>query len=971
MHRTMKIYCLILCIAAMCFTVSAREKLLRHYTTAQGLPANNVYSIYQDARQYMWFGTEAGLCKYDGIHFQNYTERDGLPDKDIMEIFGTPGGNIYAIGYNGKIAFYTGSKFVNIGGDTLRSGLVSGVLPDGHGGNWIWGEKLIDIANATARDWTGAMPMSKDKILQSEVYAKDTLLVFIGNTVYLFSRGKCTALAMFDARLITERALGAFTYGKDGFVFYTRSRIYLFVRQGAKLLLKNIVEPGGRIENIKMVNGKCLVAINGKGLLEYAALTGKPSGDVYVPGSFIGKIYPDREGGLWLAAASNGVYYLSDPEIFFYSIPHTGELKGIRALACRSSGELLLGMDDGRIISKTGAGFKTLQQSSIANNRIVVMKVRGQVLWAGSVNALYRLKPTGPGWEYAAIKATKDIAFTPDTAALLVAAYNGVFLLHTKTRLTDTIYNKRVTAVFEDAKKTLWLGTPEGLWTRDKGMMRRYDIHAQRPLNAHIKNIIGTPGDIKWIVTANKGLVAIENNRQLQVNTDNGLASNICNAAFAEGDSIVWVATANGIGRVSYNPATLQVSGIRNYNQAADLDDNAVNSICIQGDTIWAGTDMGLIGFNKNWQPAFHLHPPVYITSAGSRQQPVLHDRDKLPPGAGDIEFNYIAVSYRNKGLFRYAYRLLGIDTQWRYTISNIVSYNNLHPGAYVFEVTTIEAGGNKGQVARFHFVVRTVFWKTTWFIMGIAVLGIIVIAGCVYWLHRRKLGRERLQRKLVELELAALRAQMDPHFIFNCLNSIEYYFLENNKKQAIFYLGKFSKLLRQTLEFSRCQFITLKEEIDFLHNYIALERMKLDDIFSYTITVGPGIESEAVYVPPLLLQVYVENAIRHGLKNKKDGAGKLSIRFNSFDKILFCEIEDNGVGRVAAGLERNARYHIPLGTHISQARIHLMNVIHSKKITISVIDKDPAVHEGRGLIVQIKMPLYYEQQQNYISHHH
>lgn len=215
-------------------------------------------------------------------------------------------------------------------------------------------------------------------------------------------------------------------------------------------------------------------------------------------------------------------------------------------------------------------------------------------------------------------------------------------------------------------------------------------------------------------------------------------------------------------------------------------------------------------------------------------------------------------------------------------------------------------------------------------------------------------------EQKIAETEMTALRAQMNPHFIFNCLNSIKLYTLENNSTAAAEYLTKFSQLIRLVLENSRAEKITLQKELEALRLYIDLEAMRFKDKVKYQINVSPGIDQQYLQLPPLLIQPYVENAIWHGLMQKKEGGNILINITQPTENSLLVEITDDGVGREQAAVykSKSATRQKSFGLKMTSERIDMINQVYDIQATVDVVDLKDAFQHACGTKVIIKIPV-------------
>ena len=235
------------------------------------------------------------------------------------------------------------------------------------------------------------------------------------------------------------------------------------------------------------------------------------------------------------------------------------------------------------------------------------------------------------------------------------------------------------------------------------------------------------------------------------------------------------------------------------------------------------------------------------------------------------------------------------------------------------------------------------------------AALLIIIIA---FLLMRQ--ARIKMRHEIFELEQKQLRAQMNPHFIFNCLNSIQHFVVQNDVLNANKYLTDFASLMRKTLELSEGGTITLHKEIDYLNNYLLLEQMRFGNKFIYEVSCDDSIEASSVEIPPMVVQPFVENAIRHGLRYLEGNTGILRINFTKHNDIIICEVDDNGIGRVKSQ-QLKTLSHIEYqsrGMELTQKRLELISKVTNSDFKIEVTDKKDEQGNSLGTKVTIKFPI-------------
>ena len=371
----------------------------------------------------------------------------------------------------------------------------------------------------------------------------------------------------------------------------------------------------------------------------------------------------------------------------------------------------------------------------------------------------------------------------------------------------------------------------------------------------------------------------------------------------------------------------------------------------------------GLTWFHPSNVPSNKFNPPPVITGfslLNSNKQPAQYLQHQAAihlhhtQNFFTIEFSSLNFSHTNHTI--YAYKLIGVDEDWvNCGNRRSASYTKLSPGNYTFQVRSANSQGNwSEEVASLPITIMPAFWQTKWFMALILLLAIALI----WWLIRRRIMHIRrqaaLQHKISTTEMMALRAQMNPHFIFNCINSIDALIQSNDKYNATVYLNKFARLIRNILDSSNQHVVPLQKDLDTLKLYIELEQLRNEHRFTAQIDVPEELLQDDVKVPPLIIQPYVENAILHGLRNRPGNSGQLTIRlFRKGDQLHYV-IEDNGVGRNAAmtGIRKE---NVSYGMAMSRDRVKLFNKETNASVQITdLYEKDlPA---GTRIEVQLKI---------------
>ena len=238
----------------------------------------------------------------------------------------------------------------------------------------------------------------------------------------------------------------------------------------------------------------------------------------------------------------------------------------------------------------------------------------------------------------------------------------------------------------------------------------------------------------------------------------------------------------------------------------------------------------------------------------------------------------------------------------------------------------------------------------------GGAFVALLLASGLLLVRHNKL----RTNQKLILLEQKQLLAQINPHFIFNCLNSVQQFVVQNDTENANKYLADFAMLMRQTLDNSKDFTIPLYREIEYLENYLSLESIRFEDVFSYKITCAEDVDTNAVEIPSMIIQPYVENAINHGLTNLEGKAGILNINFFKKENYLFCEVDDNGIGMENAEKFKEQTFikHQSRGMEMTRQRLALVSKLNSTDYEVAVINKKNSNGLSEGTTIVIKFPI-------------
>ena len=326
------------------------------------------------------------------------------------------------------------------------------------------------------------------------------------------------------------------------------------------------------------------------------------------------------------------------------------------------------------------------------------------------------------------------------------------------------------------------------------------------------------------------------------------------------------------------------------------------------------------------------------------------------------VHFKFQINGFLSEENVQYSYKLSNEKDAgvWNNLDENInqVTFNNLASGTYEFTLKATSIDDPTNEFSRtINFAIALPIYKEWWFILLVFLSGVLFIWYRFYTrlksIKRRQdvaLEKARLQKELVSTKLETLRSQMNPHFTFNALNSIQNLILKNDKQEAYNYLTKFSSLIRENLHLSTQNFVVFEQELSLVNRYLELEKLRFKENFRYQIIVGEDVEE--VKIPTMIIQPYVENAIKHGLLHKKEGMKKIKIEFYINEGVLVSKIFDNGIGikrskeiQQANGVKRKS-----FSTKSIQERLLFLRDYYKTDIGVEY----PEVEEGTMVIIKI-----------------
>jgi ligand-binding sensor domain-containing protein/two-component sensor histidine kinase len=966
-----------------------------NYSVTDGLPQSQVFAISQTADGYVWMATQGGgLSQFDGEDFQNFSTEDGLLSNYVHCLLAAD--SALFIGTNKGLNIWVNQTFLTLD-FPIENVSVAHLL--------IQADNRLQIATNLGLFVYDGVSIERSPLdLKSigSLYALATDLegnLWIGGNTGLMRcfEGVCTEFTL-DSGLSVENVRSLCTDKHNNLWIGTYGGgVNVHTEDGIVDLQIMLGLEKARVHDIFSDNeGSIWFATQQRGLCQFNTANAET---VFIneknglANNHTRSIFRDEWQNFWIGTSGGGVSKYTGQQ-FNYLTEKQG-LTGnyIYSVSEDERGNILIGssgrglqiLDSGKLESVNlptelnKAKIKTMYQ---AGNCSWWYGTDGSGVWIEQADSFYHIN-TANG-----LKSNYVRAFLEDNLGQMWVATAGGGIQLVKTIFSDSsaqfsiesigqkngVEAERINDMVQDHNGRIWFAS----LFKGIGILENNQLLKQlNLLNSEVDNNINclasaSDGSV-WAGSVNNGIYRILENegvfeiQHFQAPTQ--LSSNIVYQLIFDDLGHLWVGSEKGVERLKLSASGEPIDR-KLFNQEdgfLGVETTLNAAFKAEDGTMWFGTINGLSSFDDDAKSVTELPPRLSILRASVNAVPFnFNEVASFSYDSNLISFEYKAVSQSKPRSIRYKIRLLGLDSSWSESSQNqSITYSNLPAGDFTFQVIASTNGAEWTLPKTVSFSVRPAFWKTDRFIIissATASLLIALLAWLIYANVRRKIERKQqeltMEKELVMLEQKALRLQMNPHFIFNALNSIQALVSSNDSKTARLYLAKFSRLMRQILDNSRRVSIPLENEIATLENYLAIEQFCNNHRFDYEITYDDELDIESIEIPPIIVQPFVENAIVHGV-TQLDKKGKISVRFFIDKEVLVCEVEDNGIGRNAASKMKSQRdqQHKSTALLITQERLDTLN---KKSIQPSISFNDLLDENGapNGTCVRIRIEI-------------
>ncbi|MBA4239433.1 MAG: hypothetical protein C0448_01815 [Sphingobacteriaceae bacterium] len=919
-----------------------------------GLPSGEVYQVTQDNFGYIWIGCDAGLYRYDGVRFKAFNSKK-QNSKSISGLKIDKDKNLWCQNFSGQIFKVSGDSLELIIDVSNKIVSYSQYAIDFDKHIWIANDKNIEIFDFKGKSIGSIVKLSnlKDTIIWQEIEVNNKGQIFASSqkngTVLVKKNGDSFNVEFIDSTTTLNQRIAFEPFGDDLIalteVIVKREYIISIINRNG-VIKKSQYLPftkDGLIykvykDNLNrnwMCTSSGVVRLNEKFELDAQS-------KFFLKNDKISSIFQDREGNLWVSSLQNGIYVIPNYELSLYDEQSSSLLDhNITALLKTSKDELLIGTYTGNVykLNKNNDFNLLPQQTKISYRTVKKMKEHdGGLYVAHGPLSLFKNNKENffKAYNY------RDFCWFGDT--LFFVNSNMFAFLPSFHKMSGiefgtqfiVVHNRGCRALtIDENNKTIYFASIDGLFKYQHEKISEIKVDGK----SIFANKLFFKDDKLWIGSVNQGLFIMQNDIVWRHYNQNKLLKGNGVKSLKILENYVYVATEEGLSKINYMNNTSDF-----FDYTDGVFSKEINDIEYWNGEVFLATNKGLLKLPS--QPVKNIvYPNIEITSFKINQDfiKLLDQKLELDYNKNNINISFNTSCLKARGSFKYKYRLLGLDTNWIYTssLNNQVQYASLPSGDFKFEVKAINEDGVESlKTETICFLIHAPIWQRWWFYLLMFLVGSSVVAVLFMIRIRFIKRRAELRNKVTASQLTALKSQMNPHFLFNILNSLQDLILKHDIKSSNYYLNKFSLMMRKVLDVSGEDEISLATEIEMLDTYLELEKLRFGNEFNYTIHVDYMIDVDNLLLPPMIIQPFVENALKHGLLHKK-GEKTLSIQFRLNNNILLCIVTDNGIGRKKSEeiKSRHGRSHQSFATQATEKRIELLNSYGVNEFNFEIID--------------------------------
>lgn len=927
------------------------------------LPSNEVYNLKQDHKGLLWIGCDAGLYRYDGFGYRKFSYSN-QHTTSVSNLLIAKNNTLWCQDFSGLIFFKKESdNNLNLAFDV--SHLVSNFSEftlDNKGRAWILTDHKLfvvdenkhviqkELTKYSTVKWSSITTFDEDHIAAIDYSGQ--ILIF---NIHDFSvrelklsnkSGGKLKLYSISNRVIIQ--LNEVHEGRLSFSFFD-----LKMDRIRFLSTYNPQKPSESILTLNQIGNQLMLGTSYGAFLVNKNIEPIHS-TTYFENQKISCILRDKEHNLWFSSLQDGLFVIPNLDVNIFNSTNSNLFdSNLSFVTKRNQNELIIGAYNGQIYSLDEVNWKTnkIGEYGQTHYRAVrkIQEANHNLYVAHGPFSI--IDEFGKITEIPDLPNVRDFDLHGDTILYIGSDEAGLYLQKSKKEII--IRKKGGKKVLLDEKTGfIYFLFTDGTYVLKNEKLEELKFEGKSVVG---QSLIKVNGEI-WFGSLDQGLFRINKNGHLTKLTQlNQLLLDLeIRQIFHMNNSLV-VASRKGVSIIDVKRLTC-----RKLTEFDGLAYKEVNSIYVSKNIVYLATIKGLVTFPISIRASNEVAPIISIENIRVNNKSIAYNNG-IALNYNDLNLEFIVSSsaLRSRGNYWYKYRMRGLDNSWKRISArqNTVNFSTLPSGTYVFEMVAMNEDGVESKPYEIAIVVRSPIYQKWWFYLLVS-LSVLIVALVVFRFRLIAVRRKaELHNRIIQSQMTALKAQMNPHFMYNALNSIQSLILEQNIKGSSMYLSKFSQLMRKILELSGKETIRIQEEVEVLELYLMLEKLRFGDEFTYEIEISPKHLSESYMIPPMLLQPFVENSLKHGLLHKM-GDKHLKISFIEAEDDIVCQISDNGIGRKHAEeiKQRRKGQYSSFASDATSKRIDLLKEYFGDSYAVTISDLFPEKRDS-GTQVIIHFP--------------